>query len=264
MPEFQNERITSRKNPLIVRLSKLSEKKYREEEGLFRIDGFKLYAEAIKSGIEIVYTFVSDSAAQKAEGLTAGCTGTVIPVSDEVLAKLTDERAPQGIVAFARFFDTADTADDADERTLLLSSVRDPGNLGTVIRTAYAFGLDRVWLTSDCADIYSPKVLRAAMGTIFRQKLGVVSDELALIARLRAQGTAVYAAALDDRAVRLDRITMEGRLCFAVGNEGHGLSPELIAACTGTAIIPMNPGCESLNAAAAAGILAWEMGRGRL
>ncbi|MBQ8508947.1 MAG: RNA methyltransferase [Clostridia bacterium] len=268
MSEFVNDIITSRQNPLITRLAKLSDKKHRDAEGLMRLDGVKLFSEAVKSGLAVEYVFLAQSRREKlcaelADDL-AGAGGRIYTVADPVLEKLTDEKAPQGIVAFCRYFDVSRTVDADASRTLLLSSIRDPGNLGTMIRTAYALGIDRVYISADCADLYSPKTLRAAMGTIFRQPLTVVEDERTLIADLRGNGIAVYAAALRENAVKLGSVPLPERVCVAIGNEGHGLSDEVIDACTGTMIIPMNPGCESLNAASAATVLIWEICRDRL
>ena len=249
-------KITSRQNPLIVRLSKLSDKKHRDEEGLFRIDGVKLYDEAVRSHIDIRYVFIKAGM----DGIAADTGAEIFEVTDEVLSKLTDEKAPQGIVAFAEKFLTLPVPAKLPRtfRALMLSSVRDPGNLGTIIRTAYAFGVDRVFISPDCADIYSPKVIRAAMGTIFRQNI-TVSDELETTQTLKKAGCTVFAAALRPDALEVGAFALPERVCFAVGNEGHGLSDELIEAATGTVIIPMTEGCESLNAAGAAGILSWEM-----
>lgn len=188
-------------------------------------------------------------------------------VTDEVLAKLTDEKAPQGIAAFIRmdgvknitFTDCPGGA--MDHRVLLLSSIRDPGNVGTIIRSACAMGLDRVYLSADCADIFSPKTMRASMGMALRQKITVVGSDVRLVTALRRGGTEVFAAALRDGSARLGEFSLPERVCFVIGNEGHGLSDELIDACGGTVIIPMAPGCESLNAAMAAGIISWEMRR---
>ncbi len=261
--------ITSTKNPLVTRLAKLSDRKWREAEGLMRLDGVKLYAEAVKSGLEIVYAFAAASRYEKLTGELGGSLDAaerLIHVSDEVLEKLTDEKAPQGIVAFARPFalEKEDAPTDGCFRGLLLSSIRDPGNLGTMIRTAYAFRIDRVYVTADCADLFAPKTLRAAMGTSFRQPIAVVEDEIAFVQKLRAAGCEVHAAALRADAKRLGDFPLPEKLVFAVGNEGHGLSEELIDACTGRVIIPMNPDCESLNAAGAAAVLIWEMTRGRV
>ena len=253
------EKITSRQNPLIIRLSKLSDKKARDAEGLFRLDGVKLFVEAKKSSLDFEYIFATADLIGMADSMDA----KVFEVTDEVLAKLTDEKAPQGIVAFARKFPTPGLPTLPEKfRALLLSSIRDPGNLGTIVRTAYAFGIDRLIISPDCADIYSPKVIRAAMGTIFRQPI-TIADEIEALGLLKSSGCTVFAAALRDNAMRLGDFGLPDKVCFAVGNEGHGLSEEFIDACGNTVIIPMVDGCESLNAAGAAGILAWEMRKTR-
>lgn len=270
MATFSSDAITGRKNPLITRLSKLSDKKYRDEENLFRIDGVKLFSEAVDSGVKTEYIFIAESKREKLTCLLpeklASASGTVIFVSDEVFSKLTDESAPQGIVAFAEKFDTLplDLPRDGAFRALYLSSVRDPGNLGTMVRTALALGIDRVFVSADCADIYSPKTVRASMGTIFRQNLSVVDDELDFAKAMRDAGCEIFAAALDRNAKKLGAFTLPERVCFAIGNEGHGLCADFIAACSGTVFIPMMDGCESLNAAMAATVLMWEMQRNTL
>jgi TrmH family RNA methyltransferase len=270
MPEFITEKITSRQNQLVTRIAKLSDKKHRDAENLFRIDGIKLFLEAVKSSIDIEYVFISESVSDRLlselSNQLSSISGAVIVVSDSVFSKLTDEKAPQGIVAAARKFKVEPETSPISEnyRALLLSSIRDPGNLGTIIRTAYAIGVDRVYMSKDCADIYSPKVIRAAMGTIFRQKLTVTSDEFGLVKRLSEEGCMVLAAAMSDDAMKLGSLKFPDKVCIAVGNEGHGLSEDLIAACAGKVIIPMNPECESLNAAGAAAILIYEMCRERL
>ncbi len=251
-----NGTITSRKNPLVVSMAALSEKKNRDETGLFKLDGVKLYNEARQNGVELAYVFATAKMLAD-ETLDFTDCGELYEVSDEVLARLTDEKAPQGIVTVAKKLPPRENRDV--KRALLLSSIRDPGNVGTIIRSARAFGLDMLYLTSDCADVYSPKTLRASMGMLFSQPFEVVADELALVNRLKASGTTIYATALGRESLELGELTLPEAVCFAVGNEGHGLSDELIASCDGCVIIPMQPGCESLNAAQAAGILAWEM-----
>ena len=267
MASFSADIITSRSNQLITRMAKLSDKKYRDKEGLFRFDGVKLFSEAVSSGIEIQYIFIADS---KRDKLThelsrelSETDGTVIFVSDEVLEKLTDEAAPQGIVTVAEKFSVGEAVvpGDADFHAIYLSSIRDPGNLGTMIRTAYAFGVERVYISSDCVDIYSPKTVRASMGTVFRQPISVVYDEASFAAHAREVGCELYAAALRRESKTLGTFEMPRRVCFAIGNEGHGLSDEFIDNCTSAVFIPMTEGCESLNAAMAATVIMWEMQR---
>lgn len=270
MAEFSPDKITGRQNPLVTRLSKLSDKKYRDAEGLFRIDGVKLFSEAVTSGVKTEYIFVAatkrDKIADELVTELAAASGKIIEVSDEVLTKLTDESAPQGIVAFAKKFDTAEiSVPDTDAfRAVYLSSVRDPGNLGTMLRSALAFGVDRVFISSDCADIYSPKTVRASMGAVFKQSVSLVKGDEELAKCLIGAGCSLYAAALRRDAMRLGSFILPRKVCFAIGNEGHGLSDEFIDMCTGTVFIPMTDGCESLNAAMAASVVMWEMQRERL
>lgn len=254
------EKITSRKNPLIIKMSKLGERKRRDEVGLFRIDGKKLFAEAKSNGVKIEYVFAAREIIDGMGGALDGC-GQVYEVTTDVLLKLTDEKSPEGIVTVAKKLPPRYEPPTADFRALLLSSIRDPGNVGTIIRSARALGVDRIYLGPDCADVYSPKTLRATMGMLFSQPFEIVGDELALIDFLRGSGCTVYATALGRDAMRLGEFSLPRSTCFVVGNEGHGLSEELISACDGCVIIPMAEGCESLNAAAAATILAWESRR---
>ena len=269
MASFSNDIITSRKNPLITRMSKLSDKKYRDADGIFRIDGIKLYSEAVKSGLRMKYTFIAqsrrDKLTQELESELASVGGEVIFAADEAFEKLTDEASPQGIVGIAEKFDlSAEKLPDGAFCSLYLSQIRDPGNLGTVIRTAYAFGVDRVFVSSDCADIYSPKTVRASMGTVFRQPISEVADEIVFSELMKKENCMLYAAALRRDARKLGSFDIPRRVCFAIGNEGHGLSDSFINSCSGTVFIPMTEGCESLNAAAAANVLIWEMCRDKL
>ena len=141
----------------------------------------------------------------------------------------------------------------------MLEGVQDPGNVGTVIRTANALGMDAVALTGACADLYSPKTVRAAMGALFRQPvLTCTTDELMQL--LHARGLKLYGAALTDAAQDLRHVPLSPA-AVAIGSEGRGLSAQLLAQCDGQIIIPMQPGAESLNAAVAAAVVMWEIAR---
>ena len=144
------------------------------------------------------------------------------------------------------------------ERILVCDGLQDPGNLGTVLRTANALGFDRVVLSAGSADIYHPKTVRGAMGALFRLPVDITEDICAYIASLREAGYTVLAAALRDDAQPLDTVPVTARTVFVIGNEGHGLSDAVIASCSGSVIIPMSEGAESLNAAVAAALLMWE------
>ena len=139
-----------------------------------------------------------------------------------------------------------------------VESVRDPGNMGTVIRTAAAFGVDVLLISSDCADLYNPRTVRAAMGALFRQKIIRVDDMPAAIGRISENGRKTYAATLGKSAVLLGEEPLKATDCIIVGNEGHGLSEATVKACNRNILIPMAVGAESLNAAVAASVCMWE------
>lgn len=264
--------ITSRQNPLVKSVCGLAEKKKRAESGLFRFDGIKLLREVLQTDIPLKYVILRQGADGRAQELarTAEDRGAqVVTVSAEVFEKMTDERSPEGVVTVAHIphgIHGAKQAEDAaleirdGERILLLESVRDPGNLGTVIRSCFALGIERLVLTSDCADLYNPKTIRAAMGAIFKlPTLTVPEGALAdCIAALRGKGREVYATALHRDSVAIGELNLRAGDCFVIGNEGHGLRESTVEACTAPVIIPMREGAESLNAAAAAAICIWE------
>lgn len=263
--------ITSRQNPIVKDVCALADKKRRAESGLFRFDGFKLLCEAIDAGVRLRRVIYREDVADRAEELISGAAdaGVLAPdaavcVSGSVFEKISEERSPEGVICVAEFLRAKHSEYGGDsfdgERLLIAESLRDPGNLGTVIRSCYALGIDRLILTSDCADIYNPKTVRAAMGAIFRLNTTTVAgDELAaLISSLRGSGRRVYATALDEGSQPIDRLQIARGGCFVIGNEGHGLRPETVGACTASAIIPMREGAESLNASAAAAICIWE------
>ena len=259
------ETITSKSNPLCVHLRKLaSSRSYREETGEFLCDSPKLLREAVQWGAEIralLYTQGTE--------LPPDLEGRVLRparVSEAVMRSVSPMETPQGVVFSCRAprYDPPERLEpDARGRMryLALDGVQDPGNVGTILRTADAFGA-RVVLLPGCADLNNPKTLRAGMGVHFRTSIYRCTLE-ELTALLRAAGLPLYGAALredtaDARAVDLRRCAM------AVGSEGRGLSAAVLAACDRTIRIPMAPRCESLNAASAASVLLWEAARGEL
>ena len=238
--------ITSRSNPAIVATAALKEKKFRERERLFILEGFKLMSEAVRSGVELERVFATENAASKCTEIAPDTE--IITVSESVYEKMSSEKSPQGVICVAKYID----------KILLLSSLRDPGNLGTVIRSAAAFGCEEIILSSDCADIYNPKTVRAAMGTLFRQRISYVPSLTDTVGVMREAGYSVYSAVLDEGAVPLNKLTLGRSTAFVIGNEGHGIDPEVVTNSTGTVYIPMAEGVESLNASAAAAVIMWQ------
>ena len=141
---------------------------------------------------------------------------------------------------------------------MLLEAVRDPSNVGAIIRSAAALGVDRLIVSADCADIYHPRAVRASMGTLFNQRIDRTEDLAGAIEALVRGGRHVYAAALDSSAYRLGGFAVEPGDCVVIGNEGHGLSKQVLDACDRRVYIPMSDRAESLNASVAAAILMWE------
>jgi TrmH family RNA methyltransferase len=148
------------------------------------------------------------------------------------------------------------------DRLLLAEDLQDPGNVGTLIRTANAFGFDGVILAGACADPFGPKAVRASMGAVFRRRVWTMSSGEAILA-LKEKGVPLVAAALRADAETLGKWEFPQRLALAIGNEGHGLSAEMLEAADRVVRIPMEPGAESLNAGAAAAVLLWEVYRRR-
>jgi TrmH family RNA methyltransferase len=147
---------------------------------------------------------------------------------------------------------------------LLLDGVADPGNFGAVLRSADAFGVDRIYTGAGCADRYNPKTVRACMGSLFRVEICGSATLAETIATLRSEGFRIYATALDERSQDIRNVDLTGKVGFVIGNEGHGVSLASLNACTGSVIIPMREGPESLNAAVASGVVMWEAARSRL
>lgn len=242
--------ITSRNNPFVRRVCSLREKKFRRESGEYIVEGVKQVREAVAAHCGIRAVVAAESYAGDVFAPDA-----LTRVSDSVFEKLSDEPAPQGILAVLALPDTAPLPPEGC--CLLLDGVADPGNLGTILRTANAAGYADVYLRS-CADPFAPKCVRAAMSGIFFVRLHMGEDE-ALADALK--GITLICA--DMGGENVFSFSAPDRFCLVIGNEGKGVSEEVRAACAQTVSIPMRPSCESLNAAVSAGILMYELARGR-
>ena len=249
----QPERITSRKNPLILRLRALaSDGGFRRAQGEYLCDGAKLLEEALDKGAELRCVLWKETPGPSAlpDSVRQYCAP----------AELFDYASPMKNSPGPLF--TLAIPEDAAgvfSRAILLENVQDPGNVGTVIRTAAAMGIETVLLCGACADVYSPKTARATMGAVFRER--IIHCSLDEARRLAEQnGLPLYGAALSERAEDIRRLDVKNAV-VAIGSEGRGLSAELLRLCDGELIIPMSPGSESLNAAVAAAIVLWEMAK---
>ena len=243
------ERITSRKNPLLQMVKKLlSSRKDREAAGLYVSDGTKLLEEAAKYAT-LDTVILSDGVEAKVPGNVR-----VIRVPGDVMESISPMRAPQGALFLCRL--PKKKAFKPQKGMLLLDGIQDPGNLGTMLRTADALNIP-VCLLEGCADPYSHKVVRSSMGAVFRTD--VIQSTWAEVKQgCEAAGIRVAVTALSDRASDIREADVAS-MAVVIGSEGQGVRNEILEAADAELIIPMNPRCESLNAAVAATIVMWQM-----
>lgn len=271
--------VTSRQNEAVKRLLALDDKKNRDVAELFVLDGLKLFEEAVKAGADIVYIYIN---AAKGEQLLQNIEAIIpagkydnvqlIRLEGSLFERVSREKSPQGVITLVKYLDkirniikinkvTSLCAQDESARggVLFLDGIQDPGNLGAIIRTAVAMGRTRLVLDASCVDIYHPRVLRAAMGGIFRLCATYTDDLVAAVSRVRASGHRVFAAELREGARPVQEVHLQPSDSIVIGNEGHGITPTVSAVCDGSVYLPIAPGTESLNAAVAASIFLWEM-----
>ncbi|PLR98091.1 TrmH family RNA methyltransferase [Bacillus sp. T33-2] len=240
--------IQSVNNPQVKQWKKLLGRKERQKAGAFIVEGFHLVEEALSAGTDIIEIIASEKA-EMPQSWDYGDT-IVTVVTDDIVRLLADTETPQGVFAVCR---QPNISDLQGKTFLLVDSVQDPGNLGTMIRTADAAGIDAVIVGTGSVDIYNPKVLRSAQGSHFH--LPVVSGDLfRWLERMRQHGIPVYGTALEN-AREYTEIAPGDSFALLVGNEGNGVRQELLDETTENLFIPIFGKSESLNVAVAAGIL---------
>ena len=250
------EKITSRQNPLCTHIRKLATSaSYRRQNGEFLCDSPKLLEEALLRHANLHTVVCTEVAA--IPPVPAGIR--LVQVPGDVMKSLSPAQTPQGVLSICGMPGTKLPAKLEGKRYVVLDGVQDPGNVGTILRTADAFSADGMILVNACADLYNPKTVRATMGAVFRCPVWTC-DVTALRELLTASELPLYGAAL--RSDTLDARTVDySRCAVAIGSEGKGLSQEMMEACDRTVLIPMQAHCESLNAAIAATVLLWEAAR---
>lgn len=248
------ERITSRTNPLITRIRKLTgDRKYRRREGVMVCEGPKMLAEALRWGAGLE-TILWQTGTHPPAGIPQGVRQVEVP--GDLLRSVAPTETPQQVLFLARLPARALPEELTGSRYLVLDGLQDPGNLGTLWRTADAFGADGLLLLPGCADPWSPKTLRATMGACFRLPVweGTLEDLTGLLAW---SAVSLYAAALRDDTEDIRSVPL-GSAAVVIGSEGRGVSQPVLDACRATLKIPMRDRCESLNAAVAASVVLWE------
>lgn len=274
---LKKEVITSRNNPLVKWASSLADKKGRSENKAFLAEGIKLTLEAIRAKLPVSHIFISESALDTyllriTEGLSNSDMKQtdIYIVSDSAFEKISTEKSPQGVISVIKYLDfffnnsiiyKEDFFLGKEENAMALFSVRDPSNLGAVIRSAVAFNITHIILSADCADVYNPKTLRSAMGSLFNIRITRVASFSDFVIAAKSSGRRVFAAELRDGSVSLSDAELRRDDIIIIGNEGHGISEDISALCDNSIFIPISDRTESLNASVAAAVFMWELNK---
>lgn len=244
--------ISSRENRYIKECLKLKKRKYRDQTGLFVIEGPKMLKEAINSpNVKISYIFIEASLADDYEGFDQG---EVFVLDSKLLMEIADTETPQGIVAVVeKPLWSLDNIKKVSSTLVLLDGIADPGNMGTIIRTAWAFNVDGILLTKGCVDPFGHKVVRSTMGGIFNIPV-FQNITMSDIESFKKSGFSVIGSAVKN-AVNYNEYDFTMPTIVIIGNEAHGISEELLDLCDKLITIPINPCVDSLNAGIACGII---------
>ena len=288
MVTFFDDIITSKQNKCVKETALLLRTKGRKEAKMTRIDGVKLFCEAVSCGLDIQKIFILDSRSEEilcamdaaSPDWRERLSSVVYLLSESAFSQITEEKSPEGVICLLKYLDKSEKSgtiikkeflkggiirreNPTAGRAIALEAIRDPGNLGTIIRTCLAFGITDIYLSSDCAEVTSPKVIRSSMGAVFAASIFVCESLPSALVEMKKDGYRINAAALYGSPVLISETPLCERDVFVIGNEGHGLSDELLSVADRCVIIDMKtgPGCESLNAAVAACVCAWELKR---
>ncbi len=265
--------ISSKDNPKIKQYVKLaSSKKYRRETGLFVLEGARLCGDSFvmwqRGELEITACFATEKALEKYSNYVDNKWFSVDErfhtISEDVSMKMSDSQYPQGIFVAASAKDSSlsESKIKADGKYLILDDLQDPGNVGTLLRTAEAVGIDAVIMCNDCCELYNPKVLRSAMGSALRVDI-MITDTLSNAAEvLKNAGIKLYASVIDKDAVSVVDADYQCGCAVVLGNEGNGMPPQDVDLCDERITIKMHGNTNSLNVATAGSIILWEMCRG--
>lgn len=251
--------ISSAENHAVKLIKKLAQKKYREETGLFIIEGLRACELAATSPFQIDSFWLSESfLAQNHQCNPFWQSFPCTCIPDKIFASCTDTQSPQGILCLAKI--PHSFTNPSGHCYLYLDNVRDPGNIGTMIRSADALGFDGIFLSAGCADLYSPKVIRSAMGSLFSIETVTDCSHSTLI-DLQQKGYQIIASALRDDSLNLYHAHWNEKIIFVLGNEANGVSHEIIEMADMTVKIPMHGSAESFNVSIAAALMMGEVTR---
>jgi TrmH family RNA methyltransferase len=262
-------KITSSQNPLIKEIKSFRSRKNRSKKGLFIIEGSKLFFEALNEEEKIASIFMSEqflSTGESKEILAKAAARSIktYALPDRLFKAISDTESPQGILAVikARHRNINQLPTEGN-LLVILETLQDPGNMGTIIRTADAAGFTGIIVSQGCVDVYNPKVLRSTMGSIFHIPLFFTDNLGETIQILKSKGTKIYAAHLKGTS-NYFQLDMHNDTAIIIGNESKGISAEIAALADELVKIPMIGKAESLNASVAAALLMYESVRQRI
>ena len=255
--------IESKDNSLFKETKKLKEKRNRSKEGKYLIEGFRLIKEAFKANMEIDYIIISEGSEEKLKEYLNEYINekNIYIIKKNLFNMLTSTETPQGGIAVVKNKELP--KDIKGEFFLLCDKVQDPGNLGTIIRTAHAAGVDGIILTKGTVDIYNDKSIRSTMGSLFYVPIIQDDEELSFTKKLKNEGFSLVATSLQESKDFFES-DLKGKIILSVGNEGNGISEEVFSLADKKVKIPMPGGAESLNVAIATSIILFEKVRQRL
>jgi len=254
--------IKSKDNPVIKLYQKLSsQKKERLLYGLFVLEGLRIVQDAIREDKDIKHLLVTVDAMNKYsdEFSQVDLKDTkLIVISNELGNKIAQTEKTQGVFAICSIPQQTEILFEENGKYIVLHELQDPGNVGMIIRTADALGIDGI-IMCKCCDLYSPKVIRSTMGSVFRMKISIVNDTQRLFELLQKNNVSSFASVIDKDADNVKTSDFSGACAVFIGNEGNGLPCDVAEHCDHKVTIRMNGTINSLNAAMAAGILMWEL-----
>ena len=248
--------ISSGENEYIKKIAKLKERKYREQSSLFVVEGERSVREVMDSGFRVESVIVTETFLERRGESVFADGSACLVVADKLFLRLCDTKTPQGILAVVKLPEMPEKL--TGKRYLMCDCLQDPGNAGTVIRSADAFGFDGVLFTKGSVDVFSPKVIRSSMGSVFH--IPVITDLLpAFLTEAQQEGFFLSVTALHQNSVPLRDGTFAEKQIFVIGNEGNGVSETVLSMADEIVHIPMQGQAESLNAGVAASVLMYEV-----
>lgn len=256
--------ITSKDNLHIKRARKiLDSSKFRKQEGCFLVEGVRMCEEAFKNGNQITEVFYTEKCFEKFSDIVSKISKASeksFIINEKISRFISDTDTPQGIFCICKLPENITFDTNNSNRIVLLENIQNPSNLGSILRTCDALGINTVAVSQGSCDVYNSKVLRGSMGAIFRLDICFFENTTKFIRELQEEkGFKIYATVPHDDSMILGTTDFKGKCGVILGNEGNGLSAEAIDECFGKITIPMNKQAESLNVSVAAGISIWEM-----